>query len=156
MIARRVALLAEVTVASPGYLARHGTPATPDDLAGHRMVGFHSTATGGVLPLQFIENGRLRLEHLPASISVNSAESFNAAARQGLGLIQMPLYNAQRFIGDGSLVRVLDDFPPTPTPVSLLYPRSRQLSPRLRVFLDWIARVFSAHTAGGPLAGDRD
>jgi DNA-binding transcriptional LysR family regulator len=39
---------------------------------------------------------------------------------------------------------VLPDCPPSPTPVSLLYPRDRQLSPRVRVFIDWLMRVFDA------------
>jgi len=42
------------------------------------------------------------------------------------------------------LVTVLDDYPPTPTPVSLLYPQRRQLSPRVRVFIEWVSQVFSA------------
>ena len=48
MVARRVALLAEATCASPAYLARHGMPTTPGDLEGHRMVGFVSSATGSI------------------------------------------------------------------------------------------------------------
>jgi DNA-binding transcriptional LysR family regulator len=44
----------------------------------------------------------------------------------------------------GALVPVLPDFPPTPTPVSLLYPPNRQLSPRVRVFIDWLVRAFDS------------
>ncbi|EPE97339.1 LysR family transcriptional regulator [Rhizobium grahamii] len=143
MVARRVAMLEEITLASPAYLEKHGLPVHPDRLDGHRMVGFRSTATGGVLPLEFLVGGNIRNVTLPAPVTVNAAESFMSAARLGLGLIQVPRYHAERDLADGTLVHVLPDFPLTETPVSLLYPRNRQLSPRVRVFIDWLAKVFA-------------
>jgi DNA-binding transcriptional LysR family regulator len=144
MIARRVALLAEATLASPSYIEERGMPRHPDELApGHRMVGFRSTATGSLLPLEFVIGGEVRNIALPASVSVSAAESFIAAAKLGLGLIQIPRYHAEEALRTGALVEVLASFPPTPTPVSLLYPHSRQLSPRVRVFIDWLAREFA-------------
>jgi DNA-binding transcriptional LysR family regulator len=145
MIVRRVAMLEEVTVAAPDYVERFGMPESPDDLAGgHRMVGFHSTATGGLLPLEFIIDGRERTLALPATVSVNAAESYVVAAKLGLGLIQVPRYHVEGALGSGELVEVLPAFPPAPTPVSLLYPTSRQLSPRVRLFIDWVVQQFSA------------
>lgn len=144
MIARRVGLLDEVTLAAPAYVAAHGLPDNPAALAeGHLMVGFRSTATGSLLPLEFTQDGRVIEVSLPAKVSVNAAESYLAAGKLGLGLIQIPRYHAQAAIEAGELVEVLAAFPPTPTPVSLLYPRSRQLSPRVRVFIDWLAREFA-------------
>ena len=142
MAARRVAMLEEVTCAAPAYLDRYGTPGTIDALDGHRMVGFHSSATGALLPLEFMAGGVLRKVSLPATVSVNGAESLVAAARLGLGLIQVPRYHVEGDLEVGTLVPVLPDSPPSPTPVSLLYPRNRQLSPRVRVFIDWVVRAF--------------
>lgn len=154
MIARRVALLKEITLASPAYLERHGTPTHPDSLAyGHHMVGFHSTSTGGLLPLEFTIAGRVVEINLPAPMSVNAAESYVSAASLGLGLIQVPIYHVTKLIESKVLVEVLADFPPKPTPVSLLYRRERQLSPRVRVFMDWLQREFKdAQTANTELA----
>ncbi|MBB3965029.1 LysR family transcriptional regulator [Rhizobium metallidurans] len=146
MVARRVAMLEEVTLASPAYLARYGTPEHPDRLDGHRMVGFHSSATGTLVPLEFLVSGQIRNVTLPATLSVNAAESFHAAARLGLGIIQVPRYHAQRYIDSGELMPILEDFPLTKTPVSLLYPRNRQLSPRVRVFIEWLTKVFARQT----------
>lgn len=144
MIARRVALLDEVTLASPAYVAAHGLPQHPDELAhGHRMVGFRSSATRDVLPLEFTIDDKIRNITLPATVTVNAAESFIAAARLDLGLIQIPRYHAEADLRSGALVEVLAGFPPTPTPVSLLYPHNRQLSPRVRVFIDWLAQEFA-------------
>jgi DNA-binding transcriptional LysR family regulator len=144
MIARRVAMLEEVTLASPAYIAAHGMPQHPDELGkGHRMVGFRSSAAG-VLPLEFTVDGEVRNITLPTTVTVNAAESYIATARLGLGLIQIPRYHAEDALRSGSLVEVLADFPPTPTPVSLLYPHNRQLSPRVRVFIDWLVREFNS------------
>jgi DNA-binding transcriptional LysR family regulator len=144
MIARRVAMLTEMTCAAPAYIDRFGMPSTIEALDGHRMVGFRSSATGALLPLEFILDGVVRNVHLPAAVAVDGAESLVAAGRLGLGLIQVPRYHIESDLQRGTLVSVLPDYPPTPTPVSLLYPRNRQLSPRVRVFIDWLVEVFGA------------
>ena len=154
MVGRRVASLEEVTVASPDYLARHGIPLTPDDLVapdhlgGHLAVSFISSATRMPIPLEFIEDGTARSITLPSTVSVTAAETLVAACRLGLGLVQVPRYHAQRDIAAGTLVPVLESYAPTPTPVSLLYPHNRQLSPRVRVFIDWVTRLFATGEAG--------
>jgi DNA-binding transcriptional LysR family regulator len=142
---RRIALLREVTVASPGYLERFGRPARWDDLPGHRMVGFRSSATGGVLPLEFTVDGVPRFATLPLTLSVSSGDTYRVAALAGLGLIQVPHYAVQQDLRDGTLVEVLPDTPPSPAPVHILYPRSRQLSLRVRVFIEWVAKLYAAH-----------
>ncbi|GLS19604.1 LysR family transcriptional regulator [Labrys miyagiensis] len=144
MVARRVAMLPEVTCASPAYLARFGTPKTPDDLEGHRMIGFVSSATGSVIPLELQVDGAIRNITLPTPVTVAGAETLFGAALAGLGLIQVPRYRLGPYFEAGTLVEVLKDYPPTPTPVSLLYPHNRQLSPRVRVFIDWVTKEFAA------------
>jgi DNA-binding transcriptional LysR family regulator len=142
MIARRVALLEEVTCASPDYIDRLGLPQSIDDLSGHQMIGFWSTAIGGLLPLEFTVDGAIRNISLPSVVSVNGADTLAAAARLGLGIMQAPRYSLEEDLKNGTLIAILPDNPPTRTPVSLLYPRSRQLSPRVRVFIDWLSREF--------------
>lgn len=144
MVGRRIALLEEVTCASPYYLKAHGTPRTPDDLEGHRMIGFISSVTRNVIPLEFTVDGAPRHVTLPMTVSVNAGETGHALARLGLGLLQVPRYHIEPDFADGTLVEVLRDFPPSPTPISLLYPHSRQLSPRVRVFIDWVTKEFAA------------
>lgn len=138
MAARRVALLPEVTCAAPAYVERHGAPTSPADLPRHRMVGF-ARPDGGWHPLEVTENGAVRQVQVPAEVVVSSAESSLAMGLLGLGLIQVPRYRAQEHLASGALVEVLAAHPPTPTPVHLLWPRDRQLSPRTRVFIDWAA-----------------
>jgi DNA-binding transcriptional LysR family regulator len=147
MVGRRIALLEEAVCASPAYLARHGTPRTPDELDGHRMIGFVSSVTGGHFPLEFLSGGTIRRITLPATVSVTGADMNVAAARLGFGLIQVPRYRLEEDFAAGTLVELLKDFPGPARPVSLLYLRDRQLSPRIRVFIDWLSREFAVRLA---------
>jgi len=144
MIGRQIALLEEGTYASPAYLQQHGTPATPDDLQAHAMIGFVSSASGSVIPLEFQVDGALRQLALPHAVSVAGAEMYTALARLGMGLIQVPRYRVHEDLANGSLVEVLASYPPSPSPVYVLYPQNRQLSPRVRVFIDWVSAEFAA------------
>jgi DNA-binding transcriptional LysR family regulator len=142
MIAREVVVLQRLTCAAPDYFERHGTPVTLDALDGHRMIGLRSLTTGRVRPMEFMVGDDVREITLPTTISVTGTESFLATARLGLGLVQIPHFHAAQDLAQGTLVQVLSAWPPRPVPVSLLYPRNRQLSPRVRVFLDWAMRLF--------------
>jgi DNA-binding transcriptional LysR family regulator len=148
LIARRVVTLDRLTCAAPAYLERHGVPAAWDQLDGHRMVGLRSLTTGNLRPLDFTVGGVLRKTTLPTTISVTGTESFLQSTRLGLGLAQVPHFHAAEDLARGTLVPILPDTPPESMPVSLLYPRSRQLSPRVRVFLDWATGAFETRRAG--------
>ena len=147
LIKRRLATLERGTFASPDYLSRFGTPQTPDDLAGHEMVGLMSPEAAEIIPLVFSIGGKPRRITLPANVTVTGPETNVASACLGLGLIQVPRYRVVSELASGALVEVLTGFPPTPLPVHVLYSPTRQLSPRLRVFIDWMAQQFRMWTA---------
>lgn len=155
MIARRIAMLEEGTFASPAYLNRYGTPRTPDNLDGHRMIAFVSSVTGNAIPLEFTVDGKLRYITLPSTVSVSGAEINAAAVMLGLGLTQVPRYRVARELVAGTLVEVLADFPPSPSPVFVVYPQNRQLSPRVRVFIDWLAAEFAVRLPAGGTIGQQ-
>lgn len=140
---RKLADLDEITCASPDYLARFGTPSTFRDLKDHQMIGFRSSSQGGILDLEFVENGQSHNVSLPCPITVDSANMLTHCARAGFGLIQKPRYSAQSDLDSGRLVEILAQTPPSPSPVSLLYPPGRYVPPRLRVFMDWVIDVFA-------------
>ena len=142
MIARQVVVLERLTCAAPAYFTRYGVPADPDALDGHRMVGLRSLTTGRLRPMEFMTGDTLREIALPVIMSVTGPESYLATARLGLGLVQVPKFHAEADLANGTLVQVLSNCPPPSVPVSLLYPRNRQLSPRVRVFIDYVTRVF--------------
>jgi DNA-binding transcriptional LysR family regulator len=142
LIKRRLALHERGTFASPDYLGRFGTPQTPDDLAGHEMVGFLSPDSGDIVPLVFGADGNAHQLKLPTMVTVTGPETNVACACMGLGLIQVPRYRVASELAGGALLEVLAGFPPSPLPVHVLYSHTRQLSPRLRVFIDWMAEQF--------------
>jgi DNA-binding transcriptional LysR family regulator len=142
MIARQVVMLERLTCAAPRYFERFGTPSGPDVLEGHRMIGIRSLTTGRLRPMEFVVDGAVREVMLPAIMAVTGPESYLATARLGLGLVQVPRFHAEADLGRGALVEVLTECPPPTVPVSLLYPRNRQLSPRVRVFIDYVMHAF--------------
>jgi DNA-binding transcriptional LysR family regulator len=158
MIIRRLGQFEEVTAASPEYLKQHGVPASPDDLDGHVMIGFVSSRTGKILPLEFTQGGKIREVVLPTRITVTNSDTSAALVRLGFGLAQAPRHRFDADFASGALVEVLAKFRPSPTPLSALYPHSRQLSPRVRVFIDWLVTILakqSSATAAGSISGDR-
>lgn len=141
---RRIALMPQVTVASPAYLARHGEPAGLEDLDAHWAVNYQSSATGRAMTMDFLVDGRSVQAAPRAAVSVSGAELYTGAALAGLGLIQVPRYRVARELADGQLKVVLPHLPPAPMPVSVLYPQNRLVSARVRVFTQWLAQRFEA------------
>jgi DNA-binding transcriptional LysR family regulator len=144
MVGRRVALLPQVTVASPAYLAAYGEPADPSALCAHRAVNYVSSATGKPVPLEFRIDGRDTAMVLPSAVSVTGADLYAGSAIAGLGIVQVPQYRVEAELVAGRLNIILAKFPPPPMPVSVLYPQNRQLSSRVRVFAQWLRDIFDA------------
>lgn len=143
LVARQVAMLDRLTCATPDYLERFGTPADLASLEGHRMVGIRQMSTGNITPLEFVVGDDLKTVSLPCPLAVTGTESYLAGIELGLGIAQVPRFHIMDQLKRGTLVEILRDTPPPSQPVSLLYPRSRQLSPRVRAFLDWAAGEFA-------------
>lgn len=142
MIMRQLAHLPEVTCASPEYLNRYGVPKTPDDLDGHKMIAFMSSRTGKPLPLEFLTSEGIRNVLLNSQLAANDSETIHQLALMGYGLVQAPQYRFLDDIKQGKLKEVLSDFPASPMPLAAFYPQNRQLSPRVRVFVDWVVEIF--------------
>ena len=141
LVARPLVRLDQVTCASPDYLQRHGTPQCLADLEGHRMVEYFSGSTGKRYGLEFMVNDEVQLMDLPKQVAVNSADGYLAACEAGYGLIQTPYYHVARQLDEGRLCEVLAKVPPPVMPLTALYPPHRQLSRRVRVFVDWLVEL---------------
>ena len=120
LIARRIGALELINCASPGYLARHGLPASVADLDRHRAVLYASPTTGRVEEWEWTERGAIRTRSVPGDIAVNGAEAYIACALAGLGLIQIPAYDVRDHLARGELVEILPDHRPAPLPMTRL------------------------------------
>ncbi|MBY3232313.1 LysR family transcriptional regulator [Rhizobium laguerreae] len=138
LIARKIGDLPLINVASPGYLARHGTPGAPADLGEHLAVNYASPSTGRVEDWEWIEDGEMRTRPMRSRVTVNSAEAYIACCLAGLGLIQIPAYDIKSHLETDELVEVMPNYQAEPMPMALLYPHRQHLSRRLHVFADWL------------------
>jgi DNA-binding transcriptional LysR family regulator len=139
LIARKLGNFAIVNCASPSYLAEFGVPKTLADLAQHRLI--HYQPNFGSAPEGFeyrADNGEYQTVELPGALVVNNSEAYQAACLAGLGIIQAPLAGVRPLIEQGLLVTVLQQLQAEPMPVHILYPQRRNLSRRVRVFMDWL------------------
>ena len=148
LVARNVTVLPRITVGASAYLERHGTPQTIADLAQHRAVGLRSITTGLITPFEFLDGTEVTHREIPTPFTCTGTETFLDAVLLGLGLAQMPLFHIERDLAAGRLVRVLSDHAVPSGPVAVLYPRNRQLSPRVRLFIDWIVQRFATEGRG--------
>lgn len=147
LIARRVATLECITVASPKYVEKFGRPESLDDLVSHHAVGWRWITTGAVQPFRFVDGQRELHIAMGGPLSVTGTESLRHAVLLGLGLAQMPTFHIARDMAEGGIVRVLADYPVPSAPVSVVYARNRQLSPRVRLFIEWVALQFASYEA---------
>ncbi|TFY91281.1 LysR family transcriptional regulator [Pseudomonas nabeulensis] len=141
LVARPLAQMDQLTLASPEYLQRMGVPHAIDDLARHQMVEYVSSASGKRYGLEFQIGSEVRPINLPKRVAVNSSDGYFAACEAGYGLIQAPYYHARRQLAQGSLVEVLPGVAVPTMALSALYPPHRQLSQRVRVFVDWLVAL---------------
>lgn len=143
LVARRIGSLQFLTCAAPSYIAQHGMPHTLEDLKQHRALNYFSSRSGRNYTWDFVHDGLVHEIDMPGSVSVNDWNAHIALALQGVGLIQTARFVAFPHLQTTALVEVLPQWRPKMLPVSLLYPQSRQLSPKVRVFSDWVAELFS-------------
>lgn len=148
LVARPLVQMDQMTCASPDYLRAHGVPQSLDDLSRHRMIEYFSSASGKRYGLEFQLGDDVRLINLPKQVSVNSAEGYLAACVAGYGLVQTPRYHVAQQVREGSLQEVLSDCLPPRLALTALYPPHRQLSPRVRAFVDWLVDLCSRPDSG--------
>lgn len=129
----KVAEVRRVVVASPAYLAAHGTPSSIPALHDHALIAFTELDRGH--EWRFGPTGKLAIRIEPR-LAANTADAAIAAAIEGVGIARVLSYQAMDAIGSGSLVTLLDGFAPPAVPVHLVYQASRRASVNVRAFID--------------------
>ncbi|RJG40540.1 LysR family transcriptional regulator [Mesorhizobium sp. DCY119] len=126
-------------VASPAYLEKHGTPKTPAELERHACL-HHKYPTTGKLASWHLRERATELDiELPKTATVSTIEPLIYMAEQGLGIACLPEYAIRQHLNDGKLVAVLSDHTQHVGTFRALWPSSRFVSPKIRVFVDFLA-----------------
>lgn len=145
LIARVLGQQHFVVCGSPEYLERRGRPQAPADLAGHSCIHFKYPSSGRIAPWAFqAPHERLIL---PKSLIFNNTDAGMRAALDGLGLSHLPVYVAAPYVQTGVLTPVLTSFMMPFGSLSLVWQSNRQLSPKVRSFVDFV--VESLVSQGG-------
>ncbi|MDE2154793.1 MAG: LysR family transcriptional regulator [Xanthomonadaceae bacterium] len=145
LIARSVAEVHQLIVASPKFLRRVGTPRLPQDLQDQPCV-LHG-GLGELGSWQFQVDGRPQRVRVHGRLTCNTIGATVAACREGAGFARLLDYQVAPFIKRDELKRVLQAFEPPPRPVSLVYSRFTPGSVRMTSFLDWMQRDLGAGRA---------
>jgi LysR family transcriptional regulator, regulator for bpeEF and oprC len=145
LVARRVGFLYFATCAAPSYLAAHGQPRHPDELAGHRCINHFSQRSGKTVDWVFSKDGTRVQTSLRGNIALEDENSYVAAAEAGLGIAQIPAFVLKEAMERGTLELVLGDWFPDPSPLYVVYPQNRHLSNKVRVFVEWVAELLREH-----------
>ena len=143
LIARQIGQTRLANVASAAYLEKHGTPRSIKDLAHHYLIEYVSSFGERASIFEYQDGKKQRAVQMKSSITVNNAESYVAACEAGLGIIQSPARTLQEPLRAGRLVEILPKLKPQPIPVYVLYPHRRNLSRRVRAFIEWVERILS-------------
>src|SRR5690606_9236626 len=125
-----------VAVASPDYLAGHGTPEHPRDLVRRRCINMRHETAGGLYAWEFEKEGQELRVRVDGQLTFNNSYAMIDAAVNGYGVAYVPEDIVERQIAAGSLVRVLDDWSPFFDGYFLYYPSRCQNLPAFKVIVD--------------------
>ena len=141
-IARRLGECRMLTLAAPDYLARHGRPIHPTELARHLCLGY--TSGGSTMAWQFLVDGQLESFSMRSRLNANNGEVLTEAAALGLGITCQPDFIAEPFVAAGRVVEILAEFPGPELGIYAMLPSNRHVPHRVRVLMDFLAERLAA------------
>jgi len=142
LMARRLTQTQFRVVGAPSYLAEHGRPKTPDDLARHNCLAFTLRDSRLARDWRFARGGVESTLAPQGNMSFSDGAALCDAACAGYGLAQIHGYYIDNAVTAGKLEPVLEKFRPAIDPIWLVYPQTRHLSPKVRAFIDFMTARF--------------
>lgn len=135
MMSRTLGPFRFVIVGSPGYFARHPQPQHPQDLLQHLCLRYRFPKNGQFQSWDFNEDYHITL---PVPLSFNNLEGLLQASLRGVGLTYVPQFIVREYLASGELISVLEDCLSDAGKFSMVWPSSRHLLPKIRVFIDFL------------------
>jgi DNA-binding transcriptional LysR family regulator len=142
LIARRLGMVTFVVCAAPAYLAQHGTPTAPEDLARHACLTYEYSPAANVWHFDD-EKGGAHSVKIGGPAHANNGRMLTALAVAGVGITNEPDFIVAPEVRAGRLVRLLPGYRTPSSPVSAVYPSRRHLSAKVRAFVDFLALRFA-------------
>ena len=140
-VARKIGTGRMVVVAAPEYLARHGRPQHPGELAHHECLGY--THVGSPMPWQFLVNGQPENFTVRSRINANNGDVLTEAAAQGLGITLQPDFIVASYLDAGRVEQILADFAIPELGIYAMLPSNRHVPHRVRVLMDALAAALA-------------
>lgn len=140
-VARKIGTGRMLVVAAPEYLARHGRPQHPAELAHHECLGYASVGTP--MPWQFMIDGQLESFPVRSRINANNGDVLTEAAAQGLGITLQPDFIVASYLDAGRVEQILADFAVPELGIYAMLPSNRHVPHRVRVLMDALAAALA-------------
>jgi DNA-binding transcriptional LysR family regulator len=142
LIARRISVVRHLVCASPDYLAKHGTPKTPQQLVNHACLGYSNLAAPDIWTYHDAKNIAERVK-VPIKLMANNGDFLARAAIAGRGILLQPTFYMADAICRGELVPILRNYQWPELNAYAVYPPTRHLSTRVRAFVDYLVETLS-------------
>lgn len=141
-MARKIGEDRRLICAAPAYVAQHGAPRDPADLAGHNCILSRERAS--LNRWQFRVDGEIRTIEVTGRLAVDEGELQLQLAMQGLGIVRLTRLTVAHAVRIGALVPLLDAFSADdPVPIHAVYPHRRHLAPRVTAFVNFLIEKFT-------------
>jgi len=145
LIGRKLLETRVLTVAAPAYLAAHGRPATPKDLARHRCIQFRDPVTRRPFDWEFHRKGKVVPVETTGPLLVTDSGIMFAVCIAGAGIAQVLAVSVQDALADGRLVELFPDWAEESFPLYAFYPSRKNAPPKVRAFVDFCVELASPH-----------
>ena len=154
LAARRLGFNPWVTVAGPGYLAQHGTPRRPEELARHNVLIYSTVFRDDTLTFEHGRQGRTSVR-VQGTLRSNNLSALLAAAREGFGIAALPMYVASASLVRQDIVRILPAYALPGQDIHAVYPSRRLVSARVGALVEFLAQAFQHEDWYARLPGAR-
>lgn len=148
MRAVRVGFVRTVVSASPSYLKSNGIPKTPEQLQDHSVISVGGSTA--VKQWRFEHKGKARPVRVKPRLSVTNNDAALSAAVAGFGFSRTLSYQTERLVAEGKLELVLENFEPPVSPVNIIHREGREVSAKLRAFIDVMVERLQVNTSLNP------
>lgn len=137
LISRQVTRSKALTLASPDYLKKHGTPKTPYDLDRHKVMTYSNLRQPNIMPYLDMDNNPIQV-HVDGFVLTNNSSMMLALAVAGQGICRLPCFCLADELEAGELVELFPEYPKSDIGIYMVYPSRKHMSIKVRSFIDFV------------------